>query len=275
MSTAHAPRARRAPARDDIIPARDDIASAQEADAADGSPGSLRRFLLAWTVAASARARQALLAMAVAALDTGIASLQRLRKRAGGAEHADEGRDCDRRRSGERRDAEPDAHEPAAPKPRRLRRLLVYLCVMLAGGMGGMALAYDLLAQLLDRRSATISRQEIKLSKYSKSVAEFEKKLALQQARRIEAETRLAAAVAENEKKVVEQQTKRMEAETRLATVPAEHANNVPRQNAGNGGGRGAARNGQLSSARSGNCTLGGSNIRSALLGCVDELNRH
>ena len=272
MSTAHVPRARR-------TPACDDIARAEQVDAADGWPDRLRRFLLTKAVAASACAKHALLAMAAAALDTGISSLQRLRTLAGGAQDADEGRDDERRRPGkraprERRDAEPEAPRPVARKPRRLRSLLVHLCVMLAGGMAGMALAYDLLAQLLDRQSASISRQEIKLSKYVKLVAEFEKKLDLGQAQRIEAETRLAAAVAENEKKLIEQQAKRTAAEKQLATVLAEHANNVPRQEIGSGDGRSAASNGQLSSARSGNCTLGGSNIRSALIGCVDELNR-
>lgn len=275
MTTAHAPGAGRALARDADT-------AAQEPVADDGWRVRARQLLLAKATAASARAKHVLLAAATAAIDTGIASLQRLRKRAGGAEHPDERRDHDRERPGKRattkrRGGEAAAEETIAPKPRRrLRSLLVYLGVMLAGGMLGMALAYDLLAQLLDHQSAEIKRQEVKMSKYSKSVAELKKKLDQQQAKQIEAETRLAVTLAENEKKLGELQAKRAEAETRLASALAGRASNPQRQEDTSSirGSRGAARSGQAGWTRAGNCTLGSGNIRSVLHGCIADMDR-
>jgi hypothetical protein len=219
-----------------------------------------------------------LFAAATAAIDTCIASLQRLRKRAGGAVHPDERSDQIRERPGKRATTarprgEPAAEQTIAPKPRgRLRGLLVYLGVMLAGGMGGMVLAYDLLAQLLDHRSAEIKRQDVKVSKYLKSVAGLKKELDRQQAKQIEAETRLAAALAENEKKLGELEAKRAEVETRLASTLAGRASIPQRQE--DIGSRGAARSGQAGSIRAGNCTLGSGNIRSVLNGCIADMDR-
>ena len=272
MTTARAPGARRALVRDADTPAEEPVAEG-------GSRVRARQWLLARAVAASARAKRVLLAAATAAIDTAIASLQRLRKRAGAEEHPDERGDRERERPRkraitERPGGKPAAEEPVAPKPRRrLRGLLVYLGVMLAGGMGGMALAYDLLAQLLDHRSAEIKRQEAKLSKYSKSVAGLEKKLDQQQAKQIEAETRLAAALAENEKKLGELEAKRAEAETRLASAFAGRASDPQRQEDTRSS-RGAARSGQAAWTRAGNCTLGKGNIRSALDGCLADMAR-
>ena len=270
MTTARAPGARRALPRDADTPAEEPVAE-------DGWRVHARQWLLAKASAAFARAKHVLLAAATAAIDAGIASLQRLRKRAGGAEHRHERRDRERpgkRATTERPRGERAAEETIAPKPRRrLRGLLVYLGVMLAGGMLGMALAYDLLAQLLDRRSAEIGRQEVKLSKYSKSVAELKKKLDRQQAKQIEAETRLATALAQNEKKLGELQAQRAEAETRLASALAGRANN-PQRREDIGGSRGAARSGRAGWTRSGDCTLGSGDIRSVLNGCIAEMNR-
>ncbi len=193
-------------------------------------------------------------ALAVAAVDGGIASLQRLRERIGGAQDADEepdelaGRPV-RRGSRERHGAEADTPEitaslPAAPRPRRLRSVLLALCLMLAGGTAGMTLAYNMLAQLLERRAATIGLQQAELSKYAKSVAGLGEKLELQQAQRSEAEARLAALIAEN--KLAGQRTSRQEP-----------------------GSRGGA-----DAPGSGVCTLDGSNVRAALIGCIDEMNR-
>lgn len=119
MTTAHAPGARRVLARDADTPAEEPIAD-------DGWRVRVRQWLLARAIAASARARHLLLAAATAAIDTGIASLQRLRQRAGGAEDPDERRNHDRKRSGkratmERSGGKPAAEEPVVPKPRRRR----------------------------------------------------------------------------------------------------------------------------------------------------------
>lgn len=268
MTTAPAPGARRTPPRDADT-------AAEEPVAGDGWQARVRRLLRARASAASARAKQLLLAGATAAIDTGIASLQQLRKRTGGAGDPDEPRDRDLRRPGTRattarRRGEPAAEEAIAPKPRRrLRSLLVYLGVMLAGSMGGTALAYDLLAQLLDHQSAEIARQEIKLSKYSKSAVELRKNIDQQRAKQIETETRLTAALAENEKKTGELQAKRAEAEGQLASATAGHVDDAQRQDGIRSGG-GNAR----SRPAAGDCTLGRGDIRSVLKGCIAEMNR-
>ncbi len=280
MTRADAPGARRT--------LEHDADTAAENPAADGAgPARAWRLLRAGAASASVRARQALLAAATAAIDKGIASLQRLRLRAGGAQQPDEDRDDAnaRVRAGRARErpgrpeararpkGEPDAAEAAAPQPRRrLRSLLVYLSVMLAGAMGGMALAYDLLAQLLDQRSAEVDRQEIKLSKLSKSMAELKGKLGVQEAKRTEAQTRLAAAVAQDEKNRGELQRLRAEADARLADAPAGRARDPQRQD--DGGGRNAARNAQTGWGGAGDCTLGSGNIRSVLGACLAEMNR-
>jgi hypothetical protein len=210
-------------------------------------------------------------------MDSGIASLQRLRKRAGAAEQSGERGDRAppaRRASREGAERNPAAGAAVAPKPRRrLRRLLVYLSVMLAGGMGGMALAYDLFAQLLEQRSAELKLQEAKLSKYSKSVAELERRLSQQHATQLAAETRLAAAHTDNEAKLAELQAARTLAETRLASALAVRADN-PRPQAAADNSRAVARGGQTGWTRAGNCTLGGSNVRSALKGCIADMER-
>ena len=279
----------------------------RDADAAVEEPvADAARLLRAWRSlraragAVCARAKQVLLAAATAAIDQGIASLQRLRQRAVATEQPHEGRDDDDARAGDARGkrgrehalegdtrgrrgkpeagarpgGEPAAEEPVAPKPRRrLRSLFVYLSVMLAGAMGGMALAYNLLAQLLDHRSAEIHRKEVKLSENSKSMAELKQKVDQRQAKQTEAETRLAAALAENDKKLGELQQKRAEAEARLASVLAGRAGNSQRQEDG-GSSQAAARNGLAGRTSAGDCNLGSGDIRSVLSGCIAEMNR-
>lgn len=273
MTTAPAPGARRTLARDADT-------AAEESFAGDGWQIRVRQLLRARAIAASARAKQLLLAGATAAIDTGIAFLQQLRKRTGGAEDRDDRRDRDPRRPGKRattarRSGEPAAEEAIAPKPRRrLRSLLVYLGVMLAGSMGGMALAYDLLAQLLDHRSAEIASEEVKLSKYSKSVVELKKKLDQQRGRQIEAETHLAAVLAANEKKTGELQAQRAEAEERLASALAGHSGNAQPQEATGRGDRNA-RGGPGGWTGAGDCTLGSGDVRSVLKGCIANMNRN
>jgi len=264
-----------------------DADTAVEEPVADGAwPLRAWRSLRARAGAACARAMQMLLAAATAAIDQGIASLQRLRQRAGDTEQPHEGRDDDDAREGDilkRRGkpgtgvgpkGEPAAEEPVAPKPRRrLCSLFVYLSVMLAGGMSGMALAYNLLAQLLDRRLAEVHRQEVKLSENSKLMAELKQKLDQGQVKQTEAETRLAAALAENEKTLGELQQKRADAQMRLASAPAGRAGNPQRREDG-GSSQGGARNGQAGRTSAGECNLGSGDIRSVLSGCIAEMNR-
>jgi len=138
-----------------------------------------------------------------AVLDAGIAFLQRLRKKAGGvqekAEDTEDGRGSRPDRSEARRSmsAVPAETPAEAPKPkRRLRALLIYVSVLLAGGIGGGALAYTLFQQQLDRVLNDSLRREAALSKKTRPSAEIRKAFEDEQARRTEAEKKLAAALA-------------------------------------------------------------------------------
>ena len=143
-----------------------------------------------------------------------------------------------------------------------------------------MALSYSLLAQLLDRQAGELKRQEIKQSKYSKSVARLQAQVDSAQARQAKAEARLAEMLAESEKKLAEGERKlgelerkRVDAETRLASALAPGTGAVLRPPAG-GGSRSGARYNQAAWAKSVDCTLGGGNVESALKGCMAEMGR-
>lgn len=154
----------------------------------------------------SAHAKRALLTRVrtriTAFLDTGIGLLQRLRKKAGGAQDPDEGED----RAGARRDrprerqgsATPDEAAAAVPKPkRRLRAFMIYVSVMLAGGMGGGALAYNQFQKQLAVQFKESQRLEAALAKKTRPSAEIRKSFEEEQARRAGAEKKMAAALAE------------------------------------------------------------------------------
>lgn len=154
----------------------------------------------------SAHAKRALLtrvrARIAAFLDAGIALLQGLRKKVGGAQDAreDEDRPGSRReRPGERkRAAPPDEAAVEPPKPRRrLRAFLIYVSVMLAGGIGGGALAYNQFQKQLGQLLEESLRQEAALVKKIKPGAKTLKTFEEEQARRAEAEKKLALSLAE------------------------------------------------------------------------------
>ncbi len=155
----------------------------------------------------SAHARRALRTRVrtrvTAVLDAGIAFLQRLREKAGGeqekADDTDDRRGSRPDRSEARRSASAAPVEtPAeAPKPkRRLRALLIHVGVLLAGGIGGGALAYTLFQQQLDRVLNDSLRREAALSKQTRPSAEIQKAFEDEQARRADAEKTLAASLA-------------------------------------------------------------------------------
>jgi hypothetical protein len=226
----------------------------------------------------SAHAKRALRfrvsAAAVAALDAGIASLQRLRKQAGGAQEAEGATDEDRprqrnERPGARRDAAAPAAEAEAQAPRRrLRGFLVYLSVLLAGGMGGGALTYNLCATLIERQSAQSRRMEATLAKHSKSAAAAQKELEQAQAKRVDAEKKLEASAADHAKSSAEKQKKLDEAENRLGTLlAAERARNPPQPSPVRRAG------GKALPVKTGNCKVEGSNI-AALKDCINDFYR-
>ena len=201
MSTSQPSAATRAPAHDARAPTRVAQASADEPVAEESLYAHAKRSF-----------RSTVGSAVTAVLDPGIAYLQALRKRAGGAQGANGEVDEDRRVSrsdrpgGRRAAASPLAEvEVQAPKPkRRLRAFLVYLGVLLAGGMGGGVLAYELLEELLVNQFAKGERLETMTSKLSKSAATTQQKLEEAQAKRIEAEKKLEATLAEYAKSAAE-----------------------------------------------------------------------
>lgn len=136
-----------------------------------------------------------------AVLDAGIATLQKLRNHAGGAPDASP--DADRAESRydrprERPGAVPAPAEAEAPKPkRRLRAFLIYVCLILAGGLGGAALAYSQFQKQFDRQLEASRRLETALAKKTlpdaRSLQTFEEELI----RRDQAAQKLASAFAE------------------------------------------------------------------------------
>lgn len=228
----------------------------------------------------SAHARRLLRARASAAataiLDAGIAWLQRLRKETGGAQYTDGAADEDRRRprndmlSG-RRVAPATSAAAEAPAPKRhLSAFLVYLSVLLAGGMGGGALGYNLLAKLLDRQFTQNGRLHVTISKHFKSTAAARKQLEQAQAMRIEAEKKLEASLADYAKSSAEKQKQLDEAQSRLAAMlAADHARN-PQQPSPVSRGRAG---GKTLPAKTGNCKVDGRNV-SALKDCINDFYR-
>lgn len=229
--------------------------------------------------------------MARGVLDSGIALLQRLRGHTGGAQDADAeaGEDRSRPRSARQvgRDAAAPSDEAQAevPKPkRRLPGYLIYFCVLLAGGMGGGALAYELLAKALDRQGTESRRLEAAISKQSKSVASNQKKLDEAQAKRAEAEKKFEEAQAkrvEAEKRLeaslndstaaAEKQKKLDEAVKLLESIrAADRAGNVPRSPPA-GSSAGAER--KPGAPKSADCNLRAGDVN-ALKDCVANFNR-
>ncbi|MDP1645419.1 MAG: hypothetical protein Q8L71_07950 [Thiobacillus sp.] len=138
-----------------------------------------------------------------AILDAGIALLQKLRKKAGGGQGAEEGADrpgsrYDRPRERQGSAAPPVEAAAEAPKPkRRLRAFLIYVGLMLAGGLGGGALAFTQFQKQLDRQHEESRGLEAALAKKNQPSAEILKKFEEELARRDKVEKKLASAFAE------------------------------------------------------------------------------
>ena len=231
-------------------------------------------------------------------LDPVIALLQRLRKATGAAEGAEEEGAEDRSRSkktkpGRGLDADEDEAEAEAPKPKgRLLKFLIYFSVLLAGGMVGGALAYELLASLLDRQATESRRLEAAMSKQSKSVASNKKKLDEAEAKRAEAEKKLEEAnkkQAEAEKKLeaaindtkaaAEKQKKLDDAVKLLEQIRGSERSSATSRPAPAGSGTGVSSSAGSGAERkpgpskTGDCTLAAGNVN-ALKDCVKDFNR-
>lgn len=250
----------RAPAPDPRAPARDARSSAEKPVTEESLYAHAKRVM-----------RSRIGAAVTAVLNPVIALLQRLHKVAGGAQDA--GTDEDRPRSrkdlpGGRRDAA--APEAETPKPKRRRRaFLIYLCVLLAGGLGGGAFAYDLLEKLLDHQFAESRRLETAITEHSQSAATAQKNLEEAQAKRIEAEKKLEASLDEYTKSAAEKQKKLDETQKKLETMlAAERARNPPPAPSASRGSTGSK-----TPLKTGDCALSPGNL-TALKDCISDFNR-
>jgi len=155
----------------------------------------------------SAHAKRALRtkvrARVTAVLDAGIALLQRLRKKAGGAQATEEDED----RSGSRPDRSRDRYgaatspaeaAPEAPKPkRRLRAFLIYVSVLLAGGMAGGALSYNQFQKQLGQQLKKSQQLEEAIAKKIRPSAEIRQAFEEEKARSRAAEKKLTSTIEE------------------------------------------------------------------------------
>ncbi|HWR78122.1 MAG TPA: hypothetical protein VN283_13050 [Thiobacillus sp.] len=140
-------------------------------------------------------------ARVTAVLDAGIAFLQKLRKKAGGGQGATEGEDRPGARNDrpkERQGSAAPQVEADAPKPkRRLRAFLIYVGLMLAGGLGGGALAYTQFQKQVDRQLEESRGLEAALAKKTQPSANTLKTFEEELLRRDKVEKKLAATFAE------------------------------------------------------------------------------
>ena len=244
-----------------------------------------------------------------AILDPIIRLLQRLRKGTGASESPDDEGDEDRPKSrkakpGGGRDVEEQADEGEGegetPKPKgRLLAFLIYFNVLLAGGMIGGALAYELLAQLLERQSAESAGLQAAMSKLSKSTGSNEKALQEAQAKRVEAEKKFEEAkkkqvevekkleAALNDAKTLgEKQKKFDEAAKMLDSLRATDRSAGMAGAAGTAGAAGAAgatsaprlpsagnSDGKARPLKSGDCPMAAGDVK-GLKDCVKDFNR-
>lgn len=217
-------------------------------------------------------------------LDPCIAWLQGLRKQAGGAPDADVPTMEERRSTP--RAARPGEHHEAvtqeiqAPKPRRrLLTYLIYFSVLLAGGLAGGAVAYELLEKLLHRQSIENQRTEAAMAKQSKSVASNQSKLDKAEAKRSEAEKNLVEAkkkletALKDSNALAEKQKKLDQVAKLLEQIRAADAAGAGTRllSANRSGGNRSETN--SSSPKSADCTLSSGNIK-AMRDCLESFNR-
>lgn len=223
-------------------------------------------------------------AMVGAVLNPFIKFLQRLRRRSGGDQEAgeDEG-EGERPRSrkektGSGRDAGAQADEAGegeavAPKPKsRLLTVLIYFNVLLAGGMIGGGLAYELLAQLLERQSAESVRLQAAMAKLSKSTSSNEKALKEALAKRVEAEKAFEEAkkkleTALNEAKTVGEKQKKFDEAAKMLDSIRDRSANAPRPPSA------GSSDSKARPLKSADCSMAPGDV-SGLKDCLKDFNR-
>lgn len=305
MSTSQPSAATPAPAPAGREPARADRDSAEAPAAKESLYAHARRSLKTAARAAATAVQSAVRRATTPALDAGIVLLQSLRKRVVGTQGDDKatsdgGSGSRKDRPGGRRD---DAAPEASAPRRRLGPFLVYLGILLAGGMGGGALAYHLLEERLSHQTAEnvpaavvksdkpvpvaatsknpeaeqtdnadaekqLEEAQAKLEEMQGKLEEVQEKLEETQTARVNADKKLAAALAGYTKSAAEKQKKLDETEKRLAMLSAERAGSGQRPSLAS---RDSAARRHL--VKAGNCDLGTGNV-DALKDCLRDFNR-
>jgi hypothetical protein len=203
-------------------------------------------------------------ALIVGVLDPAIVLLKWLRK-AAGAREADDGED-DRKSRRDRPGGRPDdagapAAESAPPRPkRRLRAFLVYVSVMLLCGMGGGALAFELLEKLIFYQLAENRRLGTELVAQSKATDGVRKQLEQAQAARIDAQQKLTALSVQA-------------ASGRLAGAVTEKPDKPAEARPGNPVARDSASR-KAAPDEPGDCRVAAGNDVSKLMDCIHKFNR-
>jgi hypothetical protein len=163
------------------------------------------------------------------------------------------------------------AEQTPGPAPRRLRIFVVYLSVLLTGGMGGGALAYGLLTNAPELRAAESTGLESAHAKGTEESGASQNKPDEPQAGRIETEKKFEAPPAEEAKKpAVATQEKPGAGEQRQAPLPAAETFGKVQQNPSVYGARDSGKKQVL---KTGDCSLVAGNV-AALRDCVDKFNR-
>jgi len=216
------------------------IADDEERDAPpDGLPARLKRLLRA-VIVAMRRVKQAI-----------AARFQRAPAEGEEEAEADESHVDSRSASrpdshrNTRADETDEAEEPVAAPRSWWRSLAIYASVLLIGAGAGGSGAYYYLSDLIATRSVEITRQRNEIVRQAKYVAEAKRKIEAQQAKRIEAENRLALMLADGK---------------------------IPQ--AGLAAGDSAGSSQGAADPHNGNCKLRSGDVGASLKDCIADFNR-
>ena len=194
---------------------------------------------------------------AVRLIDAGIRTLERWRGR---LLHRDENGDGDEDRGSH------GQQEESPPSPSRLRRALILLLCLTAGGFGGMVFSYRLLEHMAQANAARVDFVQETLRQEKREAARQGKTLELCQN-----DNRNHHQAVREQQAVAEECAARVAAlEEQLAAGPGRAA--ASRQGGTTGYSRAPTQ--PRTPQKTGNCSVGGGNLQGNLTDCIDSFNR-